>query len=951
MTENRRGQHTSQPKKKKRKYKIHWFRILLAVIVILGIIGCGVFAGVWASVSKDVPDLNSVDLDNYSVTSVILDKDDNQIGNLHAEENRVPVEYNEISPNAVNALIAIEDQRFRSHNGVDPIRIAGAMVANIKAGGIVQGGSTITQQLVGLVFLDRTEKTYTRKIKEAVLAMKIEKECSKDEIITHYMNRAYYGGGAYGIEAASEYFFAKHANELTVPEAATLAGCIQNPSKWSPIGNPENALKRRNLVLDQMAECEFITADEAEQYKATEIQLSEVRVTAKETGNNMAYQSFVDHVIEEALTALELNEENAKALYTGGYIIHTTMDTNVQQAMEAVYNNDANFPNQDVQSAMIVTEPDTGEIRGIVGGRHQKSARELNRATQAFRQPGSSFKPVAVYAPAFEAGYGPGTVVDDYPKDYNGHVFKNSNRTYNGLVTIRKGITSSLNVVAVKTMEMTGIDACYKFAQNLGFSKLVDSDRNLSTALGGLTTGVSPLEMAGAYGTFANNGVYIEPYAITEITDKNGKVLWQHETEKKVAMSEQSAYLLTSCLTDAASSGTGSRAKVSGHQTAGKTGTTSDNKDAWFAGYTKHYVGIVWMGYDTPKKLGNSVFGGTVCAPIFSKVMNTIHQGLPAENFTAPSGITTVSIDTKSGMKPSEYTPSEYIKSELFNSKYVPNEISDVWVPTSVCPVSGQKLSPACPGPAETKVALKRHEPWVPIDGQVPADASLELTTECEVHSGGAAPAITLSGNGQYDSGYALRSVQLQWTALENENAVYMIHRSTTPDFTDGDALDATTSTSYTDATPVSGVTNYYKIVAIDSQSSEQLGVSSIMSFAAQTSGNQTSTTPPADNTDGDTTVDVPPEQQKPAVSGNISLNGSSNSGSVSLSWNAPGNGSYQYYVFRDGAQIGKETIITGTSYTDSTAEAGAAYSYMIICKDLTTQEEVARSGNLSIQN
>lgn len=284
MTENRRGQHASQPKQKKRKYKIHWFRILFAVIVVLGIIGCGVFAGVWASVSKDVPDLNSVDLDNYSVTSVILDKDDNQIGDLHAEENRVPVEYSEISPNAVNALIAIEDQRFRSHNGVDPIRIAGAMVANIKAGGIVQGGSTITQQLVGLVFLDRTEKTYTRKIKEAVLAMKIEKECSKDEIITHYMNRAYYGGGAYGIEAASEYFFAKHASELTVPEAATLAGCIQNPSKWSPIGNPENALKRRNLVLDQMVECEFITADEAEQYKATEIQLSEVRVTAKETG-------------------------------------------------------------------------------------------------------------------------------------------------------------------------------------------------------------------------------------------------------------------------------------------------------------------------------------------------------------------------------------------------------------------------------------------------------------------------------------------------------------------------------------------------------------------------------------------------------------------------------------------------------------------------------------------
>lgn len=946
MTETRRSQHAPQ-KKKKTKYKIHWFRILFAIIIVCGIIGCGVFAGVWASVAKDVPDLDSVDLDNYSVTSVILDKDENQISNLHAEENRVPVEYDEISPNAVNALIAIEDQRFRTHNGVDPIRIAGAMVANIKAHGIVQGGSTITQQLVGLVFLDRTEKSYTRKIKEAILAMRIEKECSKDEIITHYLNRAYFGGGAYGIEAASEYFFAKHASDLTIPEAATLAGCIQNPSKWSPIGNPENALYRRNLVLDQMVDCDFISQDEADQYKATEIQLSEVRVTAKETGNNMTYQSFVDHVVEEALDALELSEEDAKTLYTGGYVIYTTMDAAVQQRMEEVFRNDSNFPNDSVQAAMIVTDPETGEIRGIVGGRHQSAARELNRATQSFRQPGSSFKPVAVYAPAFEAGYGPGTVVDDYPKDYSGHVFKNSSRTYNGLVTIRKGIVSSLNVVAVKTMEMTGIDACYKFAKSLGFSKLTDTDRNLSTALGGLTTGVSPLEMAGAYGAFANNGVYIQPYAITKITDKNGKVLWKHKTEKQVVMSEQSAYLLTSCLIDAATSGTGSRAKVSGHQTAGKTGTTSDNKDAWFAGYTKHYVGIVWVGYDTPKKLGSNAFGGTICAPIFRKVMNTIHEGLPAENFSQPSGITSVTIDTKSGMLPSSLTPAEYTKSELFNSKYVPKETSDVWVPVEVCPVSGQKMSPGCPGPAETRVALVRHEPWVPIDGAVPADASLELTTECEIHTGAAAASITLSGNGQYDASQTLRAVQLQWTPSEGENVVYMIHRATVSDFSDGDTLDATKSTSYTDSNPVGGVTNYYKVVAIDEQSSEQLGVSGIMSFAAQAS----STQQPTDSTPVDSKPDNQPNTPEQPVSSNISLNGSSNSGVVTLSWNAPGNGSYKYYVFRDGVQIGKGSIITGTSFTDNDVEVGAAYSYSVICVDANTQDEVARSGSISVQN
>ncbi len=939
MTDNKRSEQASPRKKTKTRYKIHWFRILLAVIVVCGIIGCGVVAGVCFSIAKDTPDLDSINLDSYAVTSTILDKDDNSVGNLHAGENRVPVDFDEISPNAVNALVAIEDQRFYTHNGVDPIRIGGAMIANIKAGGIVQGGSTITQQLTGLVFLDRTEKSYTRKLKEAILAMEVEKEYSKDEIITHYLNRAYFGGGAYGIEAAAEYFFAKHASELTVPEAAMLAGCIQNPSRWSPIGFPENALKRRNLVLDQMAECEFITKDEAEQYKATEIQLSEVRVTAKANEGKTPYQSYINHVIEEALVALEL-EDDAMALYTGGYIIHTTMDPAVQGRMEEVFNNDSNFPNESIQAAMVVTDPETGEIRGIMGGRHQEAARELNRATQSYRQPGSSFKPIAVYAPAFEAGYGPGTVVDDYPKDYSGHVFQNSNRTYSGLTTIRKGIVSSLNVVAVKTMEMTGIDECYKFAKKLGFSKMTDSDRNLSTALGGLTVGASPLEMAGAYGTFANNGVYIEPYAIRKITDQNGKVLWEHDTKKEPVMSEQSAYLLTSCLTDAATSGTGSRAKVNGHQTAGKTGTTSDNKDAWFAGYTKHYVGVVWIGYDTPKKLGNNAFGGTLSAPIFSKVMNTIHQGLPAENFKAPSGITTVTIDTKSGLLASNMTPAEYTKNEMFNAKHVPKSYSDVWQETPVCPVSGQKLSAGCPGPAEMKVALVRKEAWVPINGLVPADAVLELTTECEVHSGNAAASITLSGNGRYRADGSLQSVELQWTPAAGDQVVYMIHRATSADFSDGELVDASSASTYVDGSPVSGTTNYYRIVAINEQTSEQLGVSGIMSFAAQSSTVQQPEQQPSS---------TPEDTQPQAPSSGISLNGSSSNGAVTLTWNAPGSGSYQYYVFRDGAQIGKDTIINGTYFTDNTAEAGKSYSYSVICTEQNT--EIARSNSLTVQN
>ena len=963
MAETRRNRNDSgnasqKPKKKKVKYKIHWLRILLAVIIVGGIIGCGVVAGAVFSIAKDTPDLDSIDLDSYAVTTAVLDKDGVQVGNLHAGENRVPVEYHEISPNAINALIAIEDQRFREHSGIDPIRIGGAMVANIKAGKVVQGGSTITQQLTGLVYLDRNEKSLTRKIKEAVLALQIEKELSKDEIITHYLNRAYFNGGAYGIEAASQYYFAKHASELDVPEAAMLAGLIQNPSKWSPIGFPENALYRRNLVIDQMANCGFISETDAKTYKATPITLSEVRVTAKQSTSKRMYQSFLDHVVEEALDILNLRD-NEKALYTGGYIIHTTMDQKVQQSIETVFNDDSNFPNAEVQAAMIITEPDTGAIRGVVGARHQSAAREMNRATQMFRQPGSSFKPLAVYAPAFEAGYGPGTVIDDYPKDYDGHVFQNSNRTYNGLTTVRKGIISSLNVVAVKTMELTGINNCYDFLKDLGFSKLSDEDRNLSTALGGVHVGVSPMEMAGAYGAIANSGIYNEPYAITKITDRDGKVLWEHKTNQKVVMSAETSYLLTNCLTDAATNGTGYRAKVNGHQTSGKTGTTSDNKDAWFAGYTKHYVGIVWIGYDQPKQLGSNAFGGTLCAPIFSKVMNPIHSGLPAEEYKMPSGITSATIDTKSGMLASSLTPAEYVKTELFNEKHVPKQESDVWQYVQVCAASGQQMCANCPGPAVTRLALVRHEPWVPIISEEqpelaalePADAVLEANKLCEVHGGEnavAAQNITISGNGNYNSHTGvLQSVDLSWSAAQGD-AVYIVHRSTVPDFSEGEALDMVTTTHYTDRHPETGVTSYYKIDALDNNTSEELGSSSVISFAPQTAVTQE---PPAEQQTPSAPVVQEPVQQpvEQPASGTVTLHGTANNGSVTLQWNAPGSSSYQYYLFRDGAQIGLGNDITSTSFVDDNAASGASHTYFVICVDKTTQEEVCRSEAINV--
>lgn len=965
MTEDNKPRRTSQhaqPKKKKKKYKIHWLRIFLTLFLVLAIIGCGTVAGVVLSVMKDVPSLDEAAFDNYAVTTYIMDKDGNYVDDLHAEENRVPVTYDEISPNAVHALIAIEDQRFETHKGIDPIRIAGAFIANLKAGHIVQGGSTITQQLVGLTLLDRNEKSYTRKLKEAILAVQMEREYSKEEIITHYLNRAYFGGTAYGIEAAAQYYYSKHAIDLTVPEAAMLVGCIQNPSKWSPLYYPENAVIRRNLVLEQMEEMGYISAADTIQYKATEIVLSETRTTAIENGGSgvQPYQSFVDNVIEEALVALNL-EDNARALYTNGYIIYTTMDTKVQQTMEAVYKDDSNFPNTELQSAMVVTDPSTGAIRGLVGGRHQTASRELNRATQSFRQPGSSFKPIAAYGPAFEAGYGPASVIDDYPKMYGSHMFRNDNRSYRGLTTMRQGMISSINVVAVKTLETIGIENGYKFAKDLGFSKLGSKDMNLSMALGGLNIGVSPVEMAGAYGAFANEGVYIKPYAITKITDKNGKVIWEHKVEKQVAMSEETAYLVTDCLIDAVNGGTGTRAQISGRQVAGKTGTTSDSKDVWFTGYTKQYVGIVWMGYDTPKAVGGG--GGSRCAPIFQKVMSTIHKDLPAEKFTRPAGVTSYTVDKKSGLAPSSLTPSEYITSDLFNKNYPPKGESTAWEEVLVDPLSGELFTTACPGVPEKRISLHRETPWQneAIAGIVPADASLEITTECQLHTGGVRSdgnIFSLSGRTQMNTDGSIAAVQLSWPPFGDEDTSFIIHRSSTAGFTvsDANAIGSTTDKTYTDFAPLNG-NNYYRIVAMDNVTFEQLAVSSEFAATLETANqdNQTTNTP-----DPDTTPE-PPNQgnDNTTTTSSLNLSGSSSNGAISLSWNAPGSGQYQYYIFRStssgfspntNSQIGSESIITSTSFTDTTAAAGALYYYKVLAYD-QTNSKVAESSQIAVQN
>ena len=956
---------SKKEQKTKKKYKVNWLRAAIMAFILAVLICGGLTIGFVINALVGLPDIDSVDFNDYSVTTQIMDMDGNYVEKLNSAENRIPVEFDEISPNVIAALVAIEDQRFYDHNGVDIIRIGGAMIANLKAGRTVQGGSTIDQQLVGLVLLDRSEKSYTRKIREAVLAIQLNKKYTKDEIITFYLNRAFFGRRAYGIEAAANTFFSKSASDLTVEESALLVGMIQNPSKWSPVSYPENALSRRNLVLEQMVDIGYLTQEECDQFKQTEIalNLNSNQVVNAEGELVNTFQSFVDVVIEESLVALGL-EDSESTLYTGGYIIYTTMDPDLQKYMYQYYNNDDNFPASEygelLQSSAVVIDPSTGAVRGLMGGRNVTGERQLNRVTQITRQPGSSFKPVAVYAPAFEAGYSPGSVADDYPMDYNGHVFNNYTRACQGLMTYREAIKGSVNTVAVKVLDQIGVSTGYKFAESLGISTLVPSgtnnDMNLSLALGGLTDGVRPIELAAAYAAFANEGVYIEPYTVTKITNMDGVVLYENKPEMKAAMKESTAYMISSALASATSEsgGTGGRAKLSGRVTAGKTGTTSDRKDYWFAGYTPQYACVVWMGYDQPKQINSITSAGGSCGPVFKAIMEYAHQGLPAENFNRPDDVVSVTVDTKSGLLPSDLTPAEYQRSELFTKDTVPKETSNVWVKGQVCSETGQLYTQYCPGEPVDKVFLQREIPWssnIAPGVSAPSDSALEVPGYCTVHNSennaNTNPSslslhATLNGN----------NVELSWNSL-GDNVYYELHRGNYSGFaaSANTLINQTEATSFTDSTIDSTQIYYYYVVAYSKATNAPINASNELSIAGSNYGNPSA---PGENTGGNQTNPPASETQSMSLSAQSTVQG------VLLQWNAPGSGEYQYYVFRgetadfaanNANQIGKSEVITTTAYNDSTAQSGHTYYYKVLAYDRndSSKEPISASTSISI--
>ena len=560
--------------------------------------------------------------------SQFYDINGNVIYTTLSEERRVPVSIDKIPKHVQQAFIAIEDNRFYEHSGIDYRGTARALVSTL-SGREVQGGSTITQQLAKNAFLTQ-ERSIIRKIKEAFIAKELEHKYTKDEILTMYLNQIYFGQGAYGIESASLYYFGKHVQNLDIAEAATLAAIPKSPNYYNPFENPKESKNRQELVIDQMVKYGFISADSAAKAKAKKMVYS---TSHKQQNNPRGY--FFDMISQKVIA-----EVGADALYKGGLKIYTTLDMDMQLAAEKAMRHLPNYYTDSKkltqpQMALAAVDPKTGYVKAMIGGRGQD---KFNRATLAVRQPGSGFKPF-VDLTAMQNGFTPASTIEDKGEEFaKGWKPQNSDMQWHGKVSLRTALKRSINVPTIKLAREVGVDKIVANVEKMGITTLVDSgaysDVNLAMALGGLSKGVNPLEMASAYGVLATNGLYNKPIALLKIVDRDGKVLYQAKPQSKRVVDAASAYLTTNMLEDVLVSGTGGGMGI-GRPAAGKTGTTDTYIDAWFVGYTPDLSTAVWVGDDNNKPM-QRMYGSGAPLSIWHEFMINALASTPRTGFSNP---------------------------------------------------------------------------------------------------------------------------------------------------------------------------------------------------------------------------------------------------------------------------------------------------------------------------
>ncbi|GAA3017896.1 PBP1A family penicillin-binding protein [Tetragenococcus solitarius] len=588
-----------------KKYHVNKILLLLALVVILVM---SIYLFYIAKTTK-VQELKA----GLQEETVIYDKQENEAGSVSSQKGTY-IEVKDMSPYIVDAVVSTEDRNFYQHHGFDLKGIARAglrmIIRRNTSGG---GGSTITQQLAKNAYLS-LDQTFNRKAKELFLAIEIEKNYSKDEIMSMYLNNSYFGNGVWGVQDAAQKYFGVDAADLTLGESATIAGMLKGPSLYNPIDNPENATNRRDTILQLMVDNNKISEEQAKQEE--QVAMSDlVHDTYQQEGDGYQYPYYFDAVIEEAEDKYDIKADD---LMNRGYKIYTALDTNFQNGMQEVYDNNGNFPAdaQDgtmVQSASVAVDPNTGGIQAMVGRRGEHTFRGFNFATDMKRSPGSTIKPLSVYTPALEAGYMPDSVLKDEPQDY--YDAKNFDGEYQGEVPMYQAVARSLNLPAVWLLHEFGLNKGYNKTKEFGID-LTSSDKYYGLALGGLEYGTSPMKMAGAYATFANGGTLYPPHLITKIVDANGAVIVDNtKPSGEKIISKETSNEMNSMLLGTFSNGTAANANPYGYTVAGKTGTTEtdydpdQNNDQWIIGYTPDTVISTWLGFEKTDEEHN--FSGT----------------------------------------------------------------------------------------------------------------------------------------------------------------------------------------------------------------------------------------------------------------------------------------------------------------------------------------------------
>ncbi|KAB3532793.1 PBP1A family penicillin-binding protein [Alkaliphilus pronyensis] len=801
MSEKKSSTENNKNSKKNRNKKLSILRVIILTIILIGFIGGGTVAGIVLGIIKDTEPIDATNI--YQLldeSSFILDSDGNVLEKIQGEGHRIIIDYDQMPKTLVDAFVSIEDERFWSHPGIDIKRIFGATWRNLRTGSR-QGASTINQQLAKVIFLSY-EQTYTRKIQDAYYGILINRQLSKEQILEAYLNTINLGSGAYGVEAAAQIYFSKSVDQLSIAESALLAGITRNPSRYSPLMTlPKESVNEEHFVIDdsdstysivyrdsyrnrmhtvlaKMLEHGYITEEEYEEALNEDIQanLKPNRFYADEISSY-----FGDLVKRDVIYALEsegyTKDEARNLLLSGGLRIYSTMNVEIQRILEEEYDNPDNFPgtlkdeegnllkdaegNIQPQSAMVIIDHSTGEIKALVGGRMITGQKIFNRALSP-RQPGSSMKPIAAYTPAIDQGYTAATVIDDIPVYFNKNEpnkpWPNNwyKHKYYGLIIFRKAIEQSSNVGAVIVADMLGPSEeasksiMLEYIEKMGITTVVRSsdpiiignkrysDETYSTALGGMTLGVTPLDMTAAYGVYANLGVHIEPITFTKIYDRHGNLLYEKKPTVTRVLTPEVSYIMTDMLRTAVSYGTGSRARLdrgnSQIPVAGKTGTTTENKDAWFVGFTPYYTASVWVGNDLPKPLTD---GSRISTELWQKVMARVHEEYSPKSFERPDNIISVNVCKISGKRVSELCHQDprgnVVGSELFIKGTEPKEVcghhvlADIHIPTGKL---ATEHTP--PWEVESKVFVQRPIPYIPEEHGdiVPSDFIYELPTE-----------------------------------------------------------------------------------------------------------------------------------------------------------------------------------------------------------------------------